>query len=1778
MVAASVIDDFVTIENVESRWTLAEQRFLEVFFGEDVILRTRHRRHQRRSPTKVSFNLAANIRYDFHAEPKPKEEDDDDESRPPSPVKRDPLGRIVRPRTAELSPDLQKRLESFRELDSFAFIKPGTAASRQQSRRSGSSSDKNRRLVALSARSNVSDTRSVSPTRAASAFAFERLRSHKPAVESVDAGYALPRRRRPLSATTKKMLVGVVKDALKKARSKPVLHGPLEEIPEPPERIEHSRSKRTGIHYYLHPPAGIAPGLSLRKHSFGVDHPFGDAVSEVQLKIPKQLVAHVERYHRLLSPSKGSKPRIIVRDILKTYNIPKPPRLGGRLTPCNKSITDPILERIMNATCPANTAVFSEDDDISERNLDDIECNFECDDAGIEESYFLRQRLNSIDRFIFDEVAPPETNRKKCLEDVMRDVGWIFPLDYFFDQEEIEIFIEKLKRTPEGIRTLGVVAPRSKRILSLPTTEKSQWRKLTVVSFNEPTRTFNVVWDAACEVSSSASTLLTRCEFLLPTESIVAHNQQTRRALALRSEFEKGVAVKQCVCLLVSFFSQYFPPFPVGVITKIFEEIKKAMGDARKDANPDPIASSSGNEKLVSFNNAGEDNWPGFTQDQLASGVTLQFPLLINELRDEYFKSLTKANIMSSYIMKPLILVSPPPRWKDHSMSKINNTSRDSLIAAVRNAHVLGKMSMVYELCEKKVELFQVNCVTVAGYQKVSLKKANIKVKNFVSATKIWDGLHIDEYKAIAFWLHKEFQNSVQELSQSLLYLNDIVIDLNDTDSMNGKQIPSPTPPVPESLVSIHAHALIVNSYRGKLMEIFRELRDNHICIIANVRVTRSKSKSSLDLIGSLDIEEDLERIKSVILECYSQWLSDLRIEIPLKNISIIPENHNVYYSLMSDLLTDSLEEIQSFLRDRLSMIAPLLEKLDEISHHLALDLPVEEFLSVATELMSCAHLIYTRLRIHNMPERRGIFVVLTEKLIQDIHDANDRIKDFVMQAVMDRLVNTAKKEEGGAKDAEAAIDPNDERHRLLSFLEGHHVNVPDEHLFATFHLSESPEMPSDDDDSMSEDESSPQEPNASWSLKSEPPPPPPVPNWSKSGFTVVRTKELVGDRMKLSPDVLEQILSLAGSNPLPSPLVFELVSTNRSKLYGSVREFTCEEEGVVLVGDVVADGLLGKGVDEGEISTIKLVVLPKCEYLKLAPLEENYLQIKDIRATLEAHLRRNYATICEGETLTVMHRKANSSSPQENHFLITEVKPARACTCIDVDINLDIVPLDATLAEKAVKLKHQPMDLSSSEGELIQLAAAGGTSLLVAERQGTVAKDETVIYKLPLTQTTRNLKANVEPLNGDADLFVSTTSEVPSLRYHQYMDVSQGVSKVHFEIEGDISETPFISFAIHGYAPTTQFRFRVEKSNDKPIPPTIPSASATTDSMNVETPLPDSKQCDNCFTWIPTRTFSMHQAFCFRNNAVCRECKDTGRIPFVFKKEEFAKHWHCTECWKVSNELTEREKHMQLLHTPIPCDCALEFTAEALAEHRRNACPERLIICRFCRLRVRAGPPSSSAKDRYIGGNLSEHESECGGRTIPCAKCNQNVQLKDVPSHAKYHDFQRRQQPNPKLCPNSQCSNTPSEQFSNVLGMCQSCFKPFWSARHDPQNQKLAGKLLGAYHSQLTAGCGKEHCKNKYCATSSNTELLSAPLDPNEAAVHAFTLLKKSALFKPKGSEYDLCVTDATNASRRYTAENLTSAGYHVSWCVKALVECKDNASKAVDWLMANAAKLDGT
>ena len=276
-------------------------------------------------------------------------------------------------------------------------------------------------------------------------------------------------------------------------------------------------------------------------------------------------------------------------------------------------------------------------------------------------------------------------------------------------------------------------------------------------------------------------------------------------------------------------------------------------------------------------------------------------------------------------------------------------------------------------------------------------------------------------------------------------------------------------------------------------------------------------------------------------------------------------------------------------------------------------------------------------------------------------------------------------------------------------------------------------------------------------------------------------------------------------------------------------------------------------------------------------------------RSTLESHMRKHYATLTQGETLTVLYLSPQTHLQKHYQFLITDLNPSPACVIIDTDLEVDIEPLDQSLAEEAVKRK---LNLSSSSNssfnDNVKPLIWNG---VIASMEGTVAKDEYQYYRISTQADHKYYTVKVVPGEaGDADLFVSTQTDKPTMRDHEYYNVDMGASRITFAIQPD---TPFIYVGVHGFAPKSKFTVIVTADDKLDV-----EQEEEGNLREEEIPGPDYEQCPNCRTYVPTRTIMMHRAFCERNNGICGWC---GK---VMKKDDLETHWHCEEpgCDKVKH------------------------------------------------------------------------------------------------------------------------------------------------------------------------------------------------------------------------------------------------------------------------------------
>ncbi|KAK5673028.1 hypothetical protein QVD99_000503 [Batrachochytrium dendrobatidis] len=673
--------------------------------------------------------------------------------------------------------------------------------------------------------------------------------------------------------------------------------------------------------------------------------------------------------------------------------------------------------------------------------------------------------------------------------------------------------------------------------------------------------------------------------------------------------------------------------------------------------------------------------------------------------------------------------------------------------------------------------------------------------------------------------------------------------------------------------------------------------------------------------------------------------------------------------------------------------------------------------------------------------------------------------------------------------------------------------------------------------------------------------------NWSGT-LSMLVGSTLSGDRIQLPPSILSALYSYSDASLSPLTFMIQFVSdTATNTTHGCVREFTAPE-GSVIISPFLAKQLLKSASADSptdHLLNLTLVSLPKCHFAHLAPLDDTYLQIPDIKYILESHLRQNHSTLTCGETLSITQH----SPLRLFQFLIVELKPASACLCIDTDMEVNIHPVDPILAEKAVKNKI--LGQVAEPDDIINLVwhIDGTHTVPIDSIQANL--NHPIYFRVHKPNDISGLRLIVTPSQGDVDCFVSLISEHPSMLDHDFYNVDMGMSNIWFNLSSSSVDVPFVYIAVVACTPSALFSIKMNVESSKPIDESSGTAETTASSLeksdNLET-------CTNCGSSVPSQTLLMHTAYCQRNNQRCTFCN------LVMRKSDFANHWHCDLC-KMLCDPAAKEKHKNTHHTAIVCDCGLSLHLPLIANHKQTECPNRFIVCRFCHLRVRAGKLSQTARDLYLGTSLTEHESDCGARTIKCIKCDRSVQLKDIQTHAQFHEFQKTLIKLPPLCTNLNCARWVENAGENVMEMCRSCFAPFWSSSHDPGFQKLAQKLMSKYHQQLTHGCQKADCYNQYCATSMHEQSHKGALDATEAAVQSMELFKRS-FFQKKGgynpsvtTEHYLCISDSVSSRRRYQVETMKQLMKCSSgWGVKAMEANGDDLEQSIKWLESNAPK----
>ncbi|KAL5729875.1 hypothetical protein ACHQM5_002767 [Ranunculus cassubicifolius] len=476
------------------------------------------------------------------------------------------------------------------------------------------------------------------------------------------------------------------------------------------------------------------------------------------------------------------------------------------------------------------------------------------------------------------------------------------------------------------------------------------------------------------------------------------------------------------------------------------------------------------------------------------------------------------------------------------------------------------------------------------------------------------------------------------------------------------------------------------------------------------------------------------------------------------------------------------------------------------------------------------------------------------------------------------------------------------------------------------------------------------------------------------------------GDKIKLPSSCFTELSDQGALDK--GPMYFRLSDVNNEEAQSSgqenhvgvthcgVLEFTASE-GFVELPPHVWSNLFPSSSPNTPLVEVRYVGLPKGVYAKLQPDGRGFSDIPNHKAVLETCLRQ-HATLSQGDVVTVNHGDLSFK------LQVLELKPSSSVSVLETDIEVDIVGSDSTSPERADQHVLVPLVLGKPESGFVEEGKYGYYKFSidnnVSER---VASEVSVIMV--------KIEAENEG-GGDTDLYVSKHPVIfPNQHQHEWSSHDVGSSKVLIVSPKDPKAIAGLySIGVFGFKGNCSYKISVAIQDNikRPVGEIAGSSSSSSTAVDVDT-----VECRNCHHYIPSRSISLHEAYCARNNI---QCKHTG-CGVVLRKEEAANHIHCGKCGKAFQQ-REIEKHMKVFHEPLYCGCGVVLEKEEMVQHQSSECPLRLVTCRFCGDMVQAGNSASDTRDRLRG--LSEHESLCGSRTAPCDSCGRSVMLKEMDIH----------------------------------------------------------------------------------------------------------------------------------------------------------------------------------
>ncbi|ORY28744.1 hypothetical protein BCR33DRAFT_724936 [Rhizoclosmatium globosum] len=491
--------------------------------------------------------------------------------------------------------------------------------------------------------------------------------------------YAVPKHKRPLSSGVRKFLVdAVVEDCVHpKLGAEAALKLKMEAgtggiggevqgleaiggvaIDGVLKKLVNEAGKRVApfvksLHYHLHPPRLPIPGLGMEPYNAKEQKP---PIEAFRLEIPRKLTESLHDPRNLVG-LEGEKVggRILMRKFSCLYEVPKCPRVNGRITPVHSK---------------SNLGKVYDDD---ETDINTLDLPLEPQDqptvhfaavAEAAEEMNIRQRTPppTIDQIIqtmvltnaeedeleTDLATPSNLSREKhrrtraeVRQSFTKMVGSVFPLDYFMDQEEIDVLISrveqwKLKKGPI-VQCQGLIQKFENATRSRKQVEEI-WHSGYLSDYDAKIKQFRIEWDEPYPTRrpinyihipdpSSSSRWLSRAEIKLDKDSPQGHLNHISKANIWRAEFESKLTQTQICGMVAPVVTPSLPGFQKVIVDLMYKQIAYVQG----------LFMNAKKRRTSSANADQEFDIRSFQSSFVAE--------ILNELRDTYFLSQVQASI-----------------------------------------------------------------------------------------------------------------------------------------------------------------------------------------------------------------------------------------------------------------------------------------------------------------------------------------------------------------------------------------------------------------------------------------------------------------------------------------------------------------------------------------------------------------------------------------------------------------------------------------------------------------------------------------------------------------------------------------------------------------------------------------------------------------------------------------------------------------------------------------------------------------------------------------------------------------------------------------------------------------------------------------------------------------------------------------------------------------------------------------------------------------------------